>query len=200
MADGAERPLLTFDLDGVLARPPLGLNLTINRALQGQPATQEGAAPGEGGWTFWERLLARAYYPLRYGGRSPLPEAAAAVTAAAQRYRVSLLSARNWRGRAATEGWLHRHGILPYLDAVHLNDSGAPAAQFKRERARLLGVVRHVEDDAATAALLARDGVQVDLIDWPRNRGLAYPPDVTRRESLHAFIAALQAEARTATD
>ena len=70
-----------------------------------------------------------------------------------------------------------------------------PAAQFKRERARLLGVVRHVEDDAATAVLLARDGVQVDLIDWPRNRAVAYPPGVTRRESLHAFIAALQAQA-----
>ncbi|MEE9278082.1 MAG: hypothetical protein V3V06_06685 [Dehalococcoidia bacterium] len=191
MPGGNDRPRLSFDLDGVLARPLLGWNPTIDRDLQLQPLAD--AAPPRAGSspTPLDRALIQSYYRLRYIGRPPRPAARAAVEAAARRFSVLVLSARNWRGRAATEGWLHRHGILSLLDAVVLNDTGLPAAQFKRQTVERLGIVRHVDDDAATAALLARGGVVVDLIDWPRNRGLTVPPGVTRRADLRALIAAL---------
>ena len=52
--------------------------------------------------------------------------------------------------------------------------------------------MRHVEDDPATAALLARAGLTVDLIDWPRSRSLTLPAGVTRRASLAALADALR--------
>lgn len=196
MPEGEERPLLSFDLDGVLARPPFGRNLTINRNVQrrcdpGQ--AREIPAPPTVGW--WDRLLMATYYRLRYAGRGPMPGAREAVEAATARYRVIVLSGRSWRGRRRTEAWLDRWGILPHLEGVVLNHTGKPSVRFKLGIARQLGVRRHVEDDAATAALLARAGVQVDLIDWPGNRDLAFPPGVTRRVELGALTESLRGEA-----
>lgn len=185
------RPVLSFDLDGVLARPPLGLTLTMNRDLTLRPRdSQPPHAPDPAGW--WDRLLARTYYRVRYAGRAPLPRAIEAVAAAAAHHRVIVLTGRNWRGRAATEAWLRRHGLRDHLTDIVMNDTGWPSPQFKRWAVTHLGIVRHVEDDPATAALLARAGVAVDLIDWPRNRGLDYPPGVTRRLGLGALADSLR--------
>ncbi len=117
-----------------------------------------------------------------------MPNAAQAVSTAAERYRVVVLTARNWRGRANTEAWLVRHNIAPSVDALLMNASGLPSPLFKRAALEQLGAARHVDDDAATAALIARAGIAVDLIDWPRNRGLAYPDGVVRRADLRALI------------
>jgi hypothetical protein len=187
-----DRPLLSFDLDGVLARPPFGRNVTIKRDLSVEPADPRTAPEARAPLSAVDRLLAATYYRLRYSLRPPMPGAADAVAVAAQRYRVIVLTARNWRGREPTLVWLERHGISPHLEDVVLNDSGLSSAKFKRWVAEQRGIVRHVDDDAATAALLARGGVEVDLIDWPGNRGLDYPPGVTRRLDSRALIAALR--------
>jgi len=187
-----DRPLLSFDLDGVLARPPFGRNVTIKRDLTLEPADRGATHHQSTALSIVDRLLAETYYRLRYSLRPPMPGAAEAVAVAAERYRVIVLTARNWRGRGSTLAWLERHGMLQHLEEVVLNDSGLPSAKFKRWLAEARGIVRHIDDDAATAALLARGGVQVDLIDWPRNRGLDYPPGVTRRLDSRELIAALR--------
>ena len=187
------RPLLAFDFDGVLARPPLGLNLTIQRDLHERPPSPPGRPSPAARPTLWDHFLIATYYRLRHRGRRPVPGAGAALRAARRQHRVVLLSGRSWRARPATEAWLRRHGLAPHLDAVILNDSGLPAAEFKRRAAAQHGLVRLVDDDARTAALLARDGLTVDLIDWPRNRGLDFPPGVTRWRDLPALTAALTA-------
>lgn len=183
-------PLLSFDLDGVLARPPFGRNLTINRNLHLEPAPSGGLARA-GSARPWDSLLAATYYRLRYSLRPALPLAAEVVAAATREHRVIVLTARNARGRRSTESWLERQGIASHLHDLVMNDSGLAPPQFKRAVVEALGVVRHVEDDAATAALLARHGVAVDLIDWPRNRGLSYPAGVTRRLGLQELIDSL---------
>ena len=183
-------PLLSFDLDGVLARPPFGRNLTINRNLHLEPAPSGGLARA-GSARPWDSLLAATYYRLRYSLRPALPLAAEVVAAAAREHRVIVLTARNARGRRSTESWLERQGIASHLHDLVMNDSGLAPPQFKRAVVEALGIVRHVEDDAATAALLARSVVAVDLIDWPRNRGLSYPAGVTRRADLQELIDSL---------
>lgn len=198
----ADRPLIAFDLDGVLARPPLGRNVTIKRNLALQPVAPDRVdiAAARNGRTasVVDRLLAETYYRARYLQRAVMPQAAEAVAAAAEHYRVVVLTARNWRGRASTEAWLAHHGVLSFLDGVLMNSSGLPSAQFKRAALEQCGAVRHVDDDAATAALVARAGIAVDLIDWPRNRNLPYPDGVTRRAGLRALIESFAAAPPTA--
>ena len=186
MAFGNERPLLSFDLDGVLAAPPLGRNFTIQRRLDLPPqAVAIGTSSDpDPRLSLRDRLLIQTYFRIRYWGREPMPGAQVAVAAAATRYRVIVLTARNWRGRKATKAWLERHGILEYVEQVVLNSTALTSARFKERAAQQLGVARHVEDDAMTAALVAQAGIEVDLIDWPGNRGLTFPERVTRRMDL----------------
>ncbi len=185
------RPLCTFDIDGVLAALPFHINPAWRRDLTLTPADPARVRHAQG-LTLWDRLARETYYRVRFLGRSPRPGAREAVLAARARYRVCALTGRNWRGRAATERWLRRHDLLSLFDDLIFNDTTLGSSRFKRHAADRLGVVRHVEDDAATAALLARGGVRVDLLDWPRNRGLALPPGVTRRTDLRALAAAFQ--------
>ena len=185
-------PLISFDFDGVLARPPFGWNPAAHGYRQINPADVITHAPVPHQTTIPDRVLAATYYRLRYTGRRPMPGAREALQAAAAgRYRVLVLSARSARGRARTEAWLRRRGLLPYVDGLVLKDTRLRPAHHKLAAVRHLGIVRHVEDDATTAALLARAGVAVDLLDWPRNRGLSLPPGVTRRADLRALAAAL---------
>jgi hypothetical protein len=191
-ATGSDRPTLSFDLDGVLARPPFGRNPTANRdtsllPMPGLPPVRR-APPGN----VWDRLLGMTYFRLRYRARSAMPGAADLVRAAAVRHRVVVITARNWRGRNATSAWLQRAGLSDHIDELICNDTGLPAPQFKAWAVAEHGVQRHVEDDPATAALVARLDVAVDLIDWPWNRELDYPPAVTRQANLSALAADLR--------
>ena len=198
-----DRPILSFDIDGVLARPPLSQNLTMNRDVNLVPATMQGENAGTARpASTWDRLVRRSYYRMRYTRRDPMAGAAEVVRVAATTYRVIALSARDWRGLDPTLDWLDRHEILSQLEFVVLNDSARfgqrlSSARFKEQACARLGVVRHVDDDAATAALLARSGVQVDLIEWPRSRGLAFPPGVTRWPDLASLHTALWEEGLT---
>ena len=207
MAGGVgDRPILSFDIDGVLARPPLNQDLTMNRDVGMAPAPGGKGPVGApdlvrpaGPASAWDRLLMGSFYRVRYLRRGAMPGAAEVVRAATVSYRVIALSARDWRGRESTLDWLERHEILPQLDLVVLNDSARfgrrlSSARFKERACARLGVRRHVDDDAATAALLARSGVAVDLIDWPRSRGLAFPAGVRRWDDLAALRAALAKE------
>ncbi len=192
--------MISFDLDGVLASPPFGWNPTINRDLSLAPARAERIerqrrAQRSGG------LPARAWYTFRYSGRRPRPGALDAVRAAAQQHAahsVIVLTGRSERGRRQTQAWLDREGFAEYVDELIMNDGAQSAARHKERALSGRRVLLHADDDAATAALLARCGIPLALLDWPRNRRLSFPPGVTRytgMEQLAAAIAALEAGA-----
>ncbi len=189
---GSDRPTLSLDLDGVLARPPFGRNPSANRdtSLLPMPGLPPGRRRPPG--NIWDRLLGMTYFRLRYRARSAMPGAADLVRAAAVQHRVVVITARNWRGRSATLAWLHRAGLFDHIDELICNDTGLPPPQFKAWAVAEHGVQRHVEDDPATAALVARLDVAVDLIDWPWNRELDYPPAVTRHANLSALAVDLR--------
>ncbi|MXY79648.1 MAG: hypothetical protein F4Y94_08190 [Chloroflexi bacterium] len=198
--------LLGIDIDGVLARPPFGLSVAMNSDVTLAPAQPMPRAGPVRSPRLRDHLLRASYYRLRYIGRRPLPGARDLLeAAAASGYAPIALTGRDWRGRESTEHWLRRNGLLSLLQEVRMNDSGRSgprlsSPRFKEAVCAELGIVRHIEDDPATAALLAPSGVAVDLIEWPRSRGLDLPDGVTRRRDLAELAAALRAEATVRLD
>ncbi|MGI8926494.1 MAG: hypothetical protein ACR2HN_07590 [Tepidiformaceae bacterium] len=153
----APRPLLTFDLDGVLCRPPLGINPARGRNT---------SRTGQG-----SRNLLWLTERWRYRGRRPMAGAVEGFRRLAERYECHVLSARGERSRPLTEAWLARYlGPAPPL---HLRgDWRETPAQFKARMTEKLRPLAHFEDDPHTAAWLAETLPAVFLIDWRRNRWL----------------------------
>ena len=188
----SERRIISFDLDGVLAAPPLGWNPTLDRNVSLQPGAGGAARRGQrGGLLDWS--LARTWYSLRYAGRPVRPGALDAVRAAAQRHSVIVLTGRSERGRRQTQAWLDAQDFSEHLDELVMNDGARSSARHKEHTLSQRNVALHIDDDAATAALLARCGVAVALLDWPRNRGLAFPDGVTRYADMRELAAAIAA-------
>ena len=171
--------LWSFDLDGVLAEPPLGWNPAINRDVSLQPAA-ESALPPVGESTVVDRLLTATWYRFRYVLRPPRPGALEAVRSASERGSVIVLTGRHERGRQQTEAWLAGHGFGDFIDSLVMNASDLKTARYKEAYLRQHNVTLHIDDDAATVALLARNGVSTALVEWPRNRNLSYPHSVIR--------------------
>ena len=104
-----------------------------------------------------------------------------------------VLTGRSVRGRRQTQAWLEREGFASHLDRLIVNASTLNAVRHKEQSLAALDVALHIDDDAATAALLARRGIPVALLDWPRNRNLAFPAGVTRYTDMHELAAAIAA-------
>ncbi len=182
--------LWSFDLDGVLAEPPFGWNPAINRDVQLQPDSQ-GEQPPPRQPDLTDRILTQTWYRLRYALRPPRPSALDAVHAAAQRGRVIVLTGRHERGRRPTEAWLDRHGFLALLDMVVMNASSLQSARYKESYLAASAwagrpPTLHIDDDAATCALLARNQIRAALVSWPRNLDLDYPLGVVRCDDMDA--------------
>ncbi|MBI4492164.1 MAG: hypothetical protein HY690_05165 [Chloroflexi bacterium] len=173
------RPILTVDMDGVLAAPPLGLpNVAISRRLlRGELPTRveridRDGLPPTGHLVAWAQWL-------RYGGRRPLPGVAEGLAAMAGRRELVLVTGRSWQARPLIEAWLERHGLRGYFAAIYANNTRLTTAQFKLWMARQLDAQEHVDDDGSIAYYLAHHGLRrVFLRTWWRNRGLPYPPHV----------------------
>ena len=153
------RPLITFDLDGVLVRPMFGLN-------PGGPRMGARVASG------WSPL----WYlePWRYAARRPMDGVVEGLRLLDGQVDWAVLSARSEASRGLTQAWLARH--LNVQPRVYLRPSWreTPAA-FKVRMVLELGAAAHFEDDANTAAWLAERMSAVFLVDWPRNRWLSMP-------------------------
>ncbi len=175
--------LWSFDLDGVLAAPPFGWNPAINRDVSLEPVASDVALQHPGN-RLVDRLLEASWYRARYLLRPPRAGSIDAVGAAAARGRVIVLTGRHERGRRQTQAWLDRNGFSSLIDALVMNGSSLKSARYKEAYLRSRGVALHIDDDAATAALLARNGIRVGLVSWPRNRDLEFPELVTRCEDL----------------
>ena len=175
--------LWSFDLDGVLAEPPFGWNPAINRNVQLQPESDI-VLPSPKPKMLLDRLLGATWYSIRYLLRPPRSGALAAVRSASQRGQVIVLTGRHERGRYQTEAWLEQHGFAGLIDELVMNASNLQSARYKEAYLRGRPAILHVDDDAATVALLARSGIHSALVSWPRNRHLGYPEGVTRCEDM----------------
>ena len=171
--------LWSFDLDGVLAEPPFSWNPAINRDVDLAPVPQP-RLPAVDPSPVLDTVLSHSWYRFRYLLRPPRPGALDAVRTAAEHGTVAVLTGRHERGRAQTVRWLERHGFAPYVERLVMNATPLSSARYKEAYLHDRPAALHIDDDAATCALLARCGLAVALVDWPRNRGLDYPDGVNR--------------------
>lgn len=175
-------PELTIDMDGVLCRPVLWLNLAISRDISGSPDL---ARPRRKASLTHRVSETRWGQTLRYAWRAPMPLAREGLASLAGLRRLVLLSGRPETSRRTTEDWLRRHGLRDFFAEVVLNDRYLPNASFKLQIARERPVEEHIDDDGRVAYFLTRDRPRtVYLISWHGNAGLPYPPGVCRVRTL----------------
>ncbi|MEP7215968.1 MAG: hypothetical protein ABI782_06910 [Anaerolineaceae bacterium] len=154
------RPLITLDLDGVICRPPFGIN-----PGKGRHKSRE----GEG-----SRNLLWMTERWRYIGRKPMRGAREGLLQLREQYECQVVSARSVDAAGLTSSWFSRHIGLEI--PLNLRPGWREkSAQFKVRRLAELNPIAHFEDDPHTAAWLAELLPAVFLIDWPRNRWLDLP-------------------------
>lgn len=165
-----QRPILTVDLDGVICRPPFGVNLGIrNDALDPQNSPPSALV--------LPRWIGERIDSLRFDFRRPLPEAREGLRALSKLRQIVVLTGR----RSSPERWLRRHELSKFVDRIVINRGQNASAHFKLRCVRELGASEHIDDDGQTVQLLAnQSSARVYLRDWPRNRDLHNPNDVTR--------------------
>jgi hypothetical protein len=156
----AERPRLSFDIDGVLCRQPFGINPGTNRGKR-----RDGVPGFNPLWPF-ERW--------RYSFRRPMPYAVEDFHELNERYECVLVSARGSAAEEATLRWVERHfDTAPEVRLrPHPRES---SAQYKARVVPELAPLAHFEDDPHTAEWLAELIPAVFVVDWPRNRWLEGP-------------------------
>ncbi len=155
-----DRPVITLDLDGVICRPPFGIN-----PGRGRNKRRDGQGT--------KSLLWRTER-WRYAGRKPMAGAVEGLRALAEAFECRVVSARSEEARELTERWFVRHfGYLPELSLRP--DWREKPAQFKVRRIAELGAIAHFEDDPHTAMWVADLIPDVFLVDWWRNRWLDLP-------------------------
>ncbi len=158
MAD--ERPLITLDLDGVLCRPPFGIN--PGRGLH----KRRNAAGRRNVLWLTERW--------RYWFRKPMPGAREGLEALQALFDCQVVTARGEVAGPYTRRWLRRYFSNPPV--IHFRPHWSEtSAQFKVRMVKELQPIAHFEDDPFTAAWVAELIPAVFLVDWPRNRWLQGP-------------------------
>jgi hypothetical protein len=152
-----ELPLLTFDMDGVLCRPPFGIN-------PGGSAKNSRTAAGK-------RDILWLTERWRYCFRRPMPGAVDGFGALQLEYRCVVVTARGEAARPLTERWFRHY--FDEVPVIHMRPSWRErSGQFKARVIEELKPIAHCEDDAFTAAWVAELVDRVFVVDWPRNRSL----------------------------
>ncbi len=191
-------PAIAFDLDGVICRPPFGLNIAIRRGLRGRPLPLELLSGQDARPRSSTHLIRLGLEVLRFAGRRPMPDAAAGLRAVVAMRRPMVVTGRSAAGRVLLERWLERYGLRQYFAEVLPNGTALSSSQYKLWTARSRGLREHVDDDGSTVYYLATNGLPaIYLRDWPRNRGLPYPPTVHVLRSLEELADLLAKADRT---
>lgn len=187
-----EKPLIGIDMDGVICRPPFGLNLPIAPGpYQGKPRTSKRRSGPSGIGLAAFKLLLR----VKYHGRVPLPDALSGIEAVGEYRTPVLVTSRNGLGSDIIFNWLEANGFLRLFQNVYSNNLGLPSPEFKWRMCSELGIDEFVDDDGRVADLLSRNGLsRVFLRDWPRNRAFEYRENVVRVKTLAEVTRLLAAE------
>ena len=155
-----EKPLLTFDMDGVLCRPPFGINPGSGKGKRrDKPGTRD---------VLW--LTER----WRYMGRKPMLGALDGFREFSDQFRCVVVTGRSVLAEGLTRRWYQKH--LGFVPELYMRPSWREtSAQFKARTLTELRPIAHFEDDPFTADWAADIVERVFLVDWPRNTWLERP-------------------------
>ena len=191
------KPVMSFDFDGVICRPPLGFNVALGRELDLAPLKPDAVVKTYDGTA--QSLSLRARFKLqgliesvKYFGRSPLPFVDEGLRAIVEHRTPIIVTGRSFLAKQIVEAWLLRYGFTKYFQGVYPNNTPLRTAQYKLYTLRARGISEHVDDDGSITYYLANNGIaRLYLVDWPRNRGLPYPKSVTMVHHLEEIAAHL---------
>jgi len=182
----SDLPYIGLDFDGVICNPPLGFNIGISAGEWPADIAERGVKERRG----LALKLENAMAPIRYFGRKPLPNVADHLRRLGEVRRIAIITGRPVSLQGMVEAWLMRYGLLELITEVHTNSTGYRTPHFKATKAAELGAREFVEDDGRTVRYLAGMGLNVYMVDWPRNRS-HYAENVTVVESLGDVATAL---------
>ena len=173
--NNTQKPVLTFDLDGVLCAPILGLNVGLNRNFLDPEIVPPSANIPPDWWrAIWDRV--------RFEVRRPMSDAADYLDKLQRDYSLILVTGR----RTSPSNWLKRNELFSYFSQIIWNTTYFQSAHYKLNTLSQLRPIAHFEDDPRTAELLAQSGMTVFLRDWPKNRDLQFNHRIIRIDSLGA--------------
>jgi uncharacterized HAD superfamily protein len=187
-------PEITIDMDGVICRPTLWLNLAISRDVE-RPLEFPHPRHSTSRPIIGRLVSSDVVKTMRYAWRPAMPRLREGLASLAEVRRLVLLTGRPESTRHLTEQWLVRHRVRDYFAEVVLNDRGLPNASFKLLTKQERGGKEHVDDDGRVAYFLARDaGQTVFLISYTANASLPYPSTVRRVGSILEAARLIHAE------
>lgn len=181
-------PVVSFDLDGVLAVWPFGINPGISSRLKRVPPLPPDVDRLYDATSSTSRFRAALEW-LRFAWRRPDPDARAVLKALRGRARVVITTGRSASGRSALDGWLRRHDLADYVDAVHMSPKTLSTRQHKLATLRRIGARVHVDDDPTAVWYLAENGIDRPVLrEWPKTAGTNIPPGVPRIRRLTELL------------
>lgn len=183
-----ERPIVSFDLDGVLAVWPFGVNPGVSSRPRPVPPLPPDASQRYGGVADASGIRELIEW-LRFAWRRPDPDARATLEALSGRATIVITTGRSVAGRRPLEAWLRRHGLAPHVAAIHMSPKGMRTRHHKLATLRRIGALAHVDDDPTAIWYLARNDVpKLVFREWPNTARAEVPPGVLRIRRLAALL------------
>ncbi len=179
---------ISFDLDGVLALWPLG----VNPGISSRPR-KVAPLPADAAKRYDERTsdspLRLFVERLRFAWRVPDPDAMDVLRALSERHRIVVTTGRSAAGLPALEAWLERHGLRPYVHDLYLSPKTLSTRQHKLATLQRLGIDTHVDDDPTTIWYLHENGVARPVLrSWPKTERTELPSSVARIRRLPELL------------
>ena len=197
-----DKPFISFDFDGVICRPPFGMNAVLGRELHDEELPEnirmvDGPAANPAR-RIYLNLRALFFENAKYFGRDPMIGAREGIIAVSQYRTPVIITGRSYLAKNIISAWLKKYNMEQYFAAIYANNTALPTRQFKLLMLRRLNIEEHVDDDGAITYYLATKGIrQLYLRDWPRNIGLPYPGNVQHFTNIIEIARSLAPTAET---